>query len=824
MAASSNYKTYARQTRMLTEEAGFAGGMMWTDNTIDATHLKNIVNFDYDETTTFLKTRDPFISYPAKNADGGPIHLAYVNIPEEGEVRNDNLVGVYNISAVEYKQVTLADSTTVWEEDALTTSGALYVFCNTSVVAGQSTLLFRVGEVWHSVLPPIDGSLWTSSIKVDLIQHDNTLYTTVAASDKILQVYRLHDVQKQVDADTYVHDYYKLEIVPDVQELIDSVGLTAALATGWNAARGDNMFNYPSTVASTEDAREDFDHVMLRSVNDPNAVLSQPVLKQPTYLDVVLNNVHNDDMTQYVYMYKLVSGDANDPAAIWEHVDNRHVDIIRAIPRGLPIRFEYTFVNEETVLGFKWVSNANYGTYTPGFYDGGDIAPVLVVSYGYAPTTKAATVKPYKLPTAQASCLWNDRLVLWDLVDNKHTLFISAVDNFYYFPTPNNVATFETEIINCVPYLGDLLVFTSDRIHRLAIDALGAITNSVIQNDMPVTKEDASCLRVIKNMVLFKSGNYFYMVVPKSQSLTGELTIAPIYKNIAGLLNDKKQYVFETLSAMYPYRFTADDVTINDTPSYVYTEQDTVRILYTVEVRADVVVDDVLNANKLFKYMLFLNYNTNLRAWTAYIEDTSELTLAPAALTAARNTEFVRVDNTNCLLTSLMQPDTRSENAVHCMLDTGYRSLSGAVKKRFREIQLKLYSGTENVTVFNSAFYLDGQTRKCYNKLEEAFVDNVQRIVTLAPTFEPNAFLLEDTMALDKYGNLVSQNEQQGSDRVELSNWQLDFSHFKRNAVSTLRIPVSGKGYSPRFILMSEQGIALYINEINWVYRMLYGR
>ena len=53
MAASSNYKTYARQPRMLTEEAGFAGGMLWTDNNIDATHLKNIVNFDYDDTTTF---------------------------------------------------------------------------------------------------------------------------------------------------------------------------------------------------------------------------------------------------------------------------------------------------------------------------------------------------------------------------------------------------------------------------------------------------------------------------------------------------------------------------------------------------------------------------------------------------------------------------------------------------------------------------------------------------------------------------------------------------------------------------------------------------
>ena len=310
------------------------------------------------------------------------------------------------------------------------------------------------------------------------------------------------------------------------------------------------------------------------------------------------------------------------------------------------------------------------------------------------------------------------------------------------------------------------------------------------------------------------------MVVPKSQSLTGELTIAPVYKNIARLLSDKRQYLYDTLSAMYPYHFEVDRIDIDDTPAHIYSEQDTVYIVYDVGAQYSV----AQNPNKYLRLKLFLNYNTNLRAWSVYLEETTTMSLVPAILTVARNTEFIRTDSEGRVYTATLTPSTNLDEAVHCLIDTGYRNLSGAIKKRFREIQLKLYSESENVTAFHSAFYLDGRTRKCYNKLEEAFVDDAQRVVTLAPSFDANAFLLEDTLTINEYGDLFSQVERKGSDSIELSHWDLDFSHFKRNAVSTLRIPVSGKGYAPRFILMSDQSIALYINEINWIYRMLYGR
>ena len=78
MVQSSNYKQFNRSTRILTEESGFASGMLWTGNNIDAAHLKTIVNCDYDDTTGFLKTRDAFIAN-----DDDAIDLGSFNLPDD---------------------------------------------------------------------------------------------------------------------------------------------------------------------------------------------------------------------------------------------------------------------------------------------------------------------------------------------------------------------------------------------------------------------------------------------------------------------------------------------------------------------------------------------------------------------------------------------------------------------------------------------------------------------------------------------------------------------------------------------------------------------
>jgi len=215
-----------------------------------------------------------------------------------------------------------------------------------------------------------------------------------------------------------------------------------------------------------------------------------------------------------------------------------------------------------------------------------------------------------------------------------------------------------------------------------------------------------------------------------------------------------------------------------------------------------------------------------------YVVDTSNETLAPTYLTASQLMAFVRVNNNpSDKKVSIAQftPDTDVTDAFRSLLDTGYRTLSASFKKRFREIQLKVYCSSEESTAFGSSFLLDGVCRRNYVKLTETYVDD--QTVLLVPDYTLNTFITEPTMGIDSLGlpahqsSLMQQTDPaQGSDSIALDNWKLDFSHFKREAPTVIRIPVAGKGYAPRFILMSPSSLSLCVNEINWVYRLMYGR
>jgi len=136
MAQSSNYKQYGRTTRVLTEESGFAGGMLWTGNNIDETHLKAIVNCDYDDTTGYLKARDPFTC-----SDTFPDATKPIAVNMDG----CSLLGTYSICAFDKDDTTLE-------------AGQLYIFTNTrqqsfdtmkECVASSLTCIYYVHGEWY---------------------------------------------------------------------------------------------------------------------------------------------------------------------------------------------------------------------------------------------------------------------------------------------------------------------------------------------------------------------------------------------------------------------------------------------------------------------------------------------------------------------------------------------------------------------------------------------------------------------------------------------------------------------------------------------------
>lgn len=823
MGQSSNYKQFARSTRILTEESGFAGGMLWTGNNIDASHLKAVVNFDYDDTTGYLKTRDPFI--PSAEADFSNLAERLVESGRSSTVlKNYVLLSTHNLCAF-------------YSDDTLTDAGTLYIFIDKSN-------LNCTDNVWNAdlnsncvvcVFQDADGNqhvcdtsfeltndevltLCNTNVKNTLLLYDNHLYglgvNTSSTLDDVdteipswMQVFRL-----QYDEVNEKYTFKQLSFKDYVLPKFNSVALLEAMSTGFNAAKCALTFNYPSQKVA------DNPYILGVYFTEDEArtkTIISPRLGQDVYMHVVTAYQEGEN---HMALFELkentttttATTDGENKPSLWGYIGKQ------TSSDGV-FTFKQKFGKKETVLAFTF-----YGTTAmpeePEVYakDAVDyLAPWVVTANESQQNLK---VKYYDLTSVDSSCLWRNRMCVWGSDGNNNCLFFSEVDNFYYYPVPNNVAVFDTNIINCIPYKNALLVFTADKIYRISESNDGAFIQDVVQNDMPLSKKDAAQLTAIKNMVLFKSGNYFYMVVPKSQSLTDELSIAPIYKNVAGFLNTLDKSVLEVLQLLYPeYVFTVCDIDNGGKPSSIYSEQDTVHILYDVTASVNTKQDTELQH---LQFKLFLNYNTNLRAWTLYLVDTTTSSLEVSSLTSARLMSFIRINyNDGSVELTSQQHSVDPQHSFRVLLDTGYRTMSSAIQKRFREVQLKLYNASESITAFGTAFLLDGVWRRSYSHLQEAITS--EGVVSLFPELDLNTFVTELSMPVSEDGSIVKDP---GSDAIELSDWTLDFSHFQRGAPVTIRIPVSGKGFNPRFILMAPNALDVYINEVNWVYRIMHGR
>lgn len=825
MAQSSNYKQYARTTRVLTEESSFAGGMLWTGNNIDETHLKTIVNCDYDDTTSYLKARAPFVSIgesPTRN-----------NFKSEDiDLRNWHLLSVQHICAFDKAE---------GADDALLNTGKLYIFSRTARTTTECVchmnqdnikFIYYVDDTYYTcqLIPQIKNPESEESDTVVLhntvasnllINYENQLYGLGSSSnyaDSWLNVYR---VERHTDGEQYYYYIRQLDYTDEIKPKMDSVSLLEACVSGFNAARGKDTFTYSSidTLANGETP-----YILGVYITDLEGnVLVSPHAGQTIKLHVPTAYVKSTSGTKsYLALFQLKEGGettTTDLETQWSHVATS------AVTNGEFV-FNFKLQKKKTTLGFTYYGTTQPSESNPAAYS--DSAVDYLMPYQIVANDNLSNlkVKNYDLTTTNGSCIWKNRMCVWGTQSSHNSLFLSEVDNFFYYPIPNNVALFDSNIISCIPYKDTLLVFTASKIYRLSENNDGTFSQTVVQNDMPLTQTDAAHLTAIKNMVLFKSGDYFYMIVPKSQSLTDELSVAPIYKNIAGFLNSLDKSVQEVLQLLYPeYLFKSCTATLYNSPTAVYAEQDTIHILYDVVADINLKTDSKIKS-ELRSFKMFLNYNTNLRAWTIYFEDTTDASLEIAYLTASRLMTFVRVYSDNLPELDRIAFDIVAQQHVdeplsnfRLLVDTGYRTLSTSIQKRFREIQLKLYNASECVTAFGTAFLVDGVWRRNYSTLQETMLDTNK--ISLMPTLDLNTFVTELTMPVDETGTIVKNP---GSDAIELSSWTLDFSHFKREAPTTVRIPVSGKGFNPRFILMAPNAAGLTINEINWVYRLMHGR
>ena len=485
------------------------------------------------------------------------------------------------------------------------------------------------------------------------------------------------------------------------------------------------------------------------------------------------------------------------------------------------------------VQAYKWNGSA---------YDA-LVEKVMTVGFNFSKegygSSANLNLKSYDLTKATGMVYWQQRLFLYGLAQDPTILFASEINDPSYFPYPNNIDLFDEPIVHAVPIMDNMLVFTRTKVIQLTRSDDGSTwTKKTIQGNLDFTDWDVHLIQIVKNMVFFKSGNYYYMIVPKTVSLKNELAIAPVSKNIEYFLDEFEANVTLLFKTVYDYTGVLSLVDY-----YNYLDYEDIHNVYVFK-------DD---KGKLLN--LGLLYNTMDRTWRIHLYESTQVyhpfrqdatkqgILMSMVTCQVKNNDqyletpliqFLEYDKLNLrdfyipsgfkvAWTTTLAEDTLplddAFEAAHVyhnwqLLDTGNRNHSLDLNKRYREIQFKFNNISKKTLHFMTEFVLDGDTRVAFFQYEtEHIVD------PMSPDY---GLLYISRIPLDSVE--VPGNTVLGVDANDINAWALDFSYFPEVMLWKVRMQVSGKGYAPRIRLLSKNEERYEILGYTWVFRMMNSR
>lgn len=460
-----------------------------------------------------------------------------------------------------------------------------------------------------------------------------------------------------------------------------------------------------------------------------------------------------------------------------------------------------------------------------------DIADsVLAVGFSFQKTGYSNTInsdkKQYSIHKASGICYWKNRIVAWGVPEDDTILFMSDVNDPTYFPYPNNIETFTSAIQYCTPFGDDLLVFTADALYIIALADDGASwTCKCLQRNLCIAAWDIHLVQTVKNMLFFKSGNYYYMVVPKSGSLTGELTIADVSKPMRGFFDNFKTSVLEVLNNTYMPEVEYTDFDIAH--YYNYLSKDSVHNVYMLVVpgihethdtyvNLDVIYDTVNRTWRIYTYgssAKLVPHNTSSTQDTMFVSkfqfETDNKRTGVQHLVWSVEREDMYLQHNDARLAAdgdeHIKPSANQKQSIignRQLIDTGYREHASNFKKRYRELQFTINNMSFSTLQFYVSFLIDGALRKAWYGY-----DIVQDTDPASPTY-----------------GVISVHRVLLPGATVLSDWELDMNAFSDNGYWKCRTTVSGKGYVPRMLINSPNAKIFELLNISWVYRTLYSR
>ena len=532
MALQAQYKKYKRGQRQASVETTFKSGMMYSEGTVLDGYVKTLVNFDFTQDgKDALKPRAALVT---------------------GEVIVPNMADRY--TDPEYP-----------DPDPFLDSDTVLKYSKECVENGIEYRQFVFGK------PDIDnngeasdtGTIWLATSKRQINDFEDVISSRYelcpeasASSFYTVGLTEIHNVELTSDAktafpvgtfmgnsfyffDAAVRGALRKTVFSSDRYVFDDVDIRELTAS--------EAVNYGYNMLSENPY--DFDDKQIAESFQMNGILpydrkfeegaSPKLMMTPKANTRVWFRCNYDAKYVYkiVWAWKEVAG--NDDWTVFYTQDNVNCANDPVIQADLIVPAKEIMVRCEAY--YKSGSSQ-------GGHDTSVVERAMTIGFDFTldpeSTTRNSQPEEYDLSTATGMVSWKNRLVVWGLPKDPTILFISDLDEPGYFPYPNNVTIFDEPIIAVTELMDSLVVFTKSKVHQVSQNEDGTSWNStVIQSNLYVETWDKHLIQSVRNMVYFKSGNYYYMIVPKAQSTTGELTLAPITTPITDFFNHFKANV-----------------------------------------------------------------------------------------------------------------------------------------------------------------------------------------------------------------------------------------------------------------------------------------
>lgn len=803
----TNYESVAStHARTMQTEDSFAGGMMYTDAPIPQGRLRNIVNYDITDDGTALQVRpglttlqDYISTVELSNCHDVCIYASGRSYVQDWHISTDD---GYNSTVCDYAMMGHVVLTTPEIRSFEVDDYVLEIRDSTKVFIkyGNNFLTGYANDHIKGILE--DGKsiylpLLASHTKVHGLQlncgnsrrgvytsHENNIYLPCYYYDP-----EAHTVTKELCRLELMFDKYKDMFTWDIKPVVArNVTATQAVNYGYNM-----LLNNP--------------YEFTNSAHAGAIVYMDGIIPYDLQGNLVTSCRAGTELT-FKLAYRYPQSDVNDdkPYRVrWEIQDNNTSNAI-SIPLQTARGSADVTPGSEISITTKQTSYKSFTLTCKIYYASSITASVvtddeelnmltplgtMTVSYTYLTAESSATTlnmaaKTYDLATATGMCSWQGRLVLWGVKDCESTIWVSEINDPTWFPYPNGIDLFDDAVVTCAPYKTTLLVFTETNLNQLSLSEDGlSYKHSIIQQNLTLSKEDASAILTLQNMLFFKNGNYYYMLVPGkvSTNMYGELSLAPISKPLEYLFDNFSEYLVE--------------LNCGDTlwDWWCYQERNSFRVCFKVM--------GTVNGKTRYTDVVF-QYNTKTRTWTVYTYQLGKYRCIPWIQSAVEDTKFLSMydGNKDIATIDILQPsstttydDTRwFQGCQEGLIDSGYRDMNPMLFKKFRSCQM-------NITNRQSTF-------KIYPEL---YVDNEIRFNDFVSYEEDGTVYYEcnDACTNHSYPEAVIPTER------------------KAYATDRVCIPFTARGRIPRIVLHTTWGASNsrpQIQYLTWVYRPKSGR